>query len=325
MPCAVQQAGSTITSVSYANASAPEACPGATWNITYSARYASDDSAPGPQQSLTLPAAGAPPATSVRSCASIATLGALAGGLPANVCAQISDQLAAATGAPNDISGATAVYILRLSGATGKGQLPTYAGIDYSLTLQLPAAIPEPLRMFEGFQQSRAPIKLQDVSNTPGLLKSKGYYNVPTSLGNGAAAGLLVAVMGAFGSNNAGTYYYAPSDLLRANAAFGLPAPPFANVTNSNLSASDDGFTANSATGCFTAFSGACGEAALDTQTVSQFGAGSGADYGFGASVSNAANLNYTNEQVGGRAASQGGGGSGVHPAGGMRELRISA
>lgn len=99
---------------------------------------------------------------------------------------------------------------------------------------------------------------------------------------------------GAFGATNDFLYVYSPDDLAKASQAFEIQTPNVTDVTNKPYA------FANQPEGCYDPDSNdGCGEANLDIQMMTQYGVGSGVEWGFAAT-------NWTEQQFGNTTNQQG-------------------
>jgi hypothetical protein len=191
--------------------------------------------------------------------------------LPFNTCEQIAAQYTEFTGVPSDISAETVLYWYSPLAT----DVTTYVGLkDLDVSLTLSSGVQEPFRNFGRVHYASYDAMILAGTNTPA--EWRGIYNVPHYASN-AGAGLMASPAG---FTPQADYNFSPYDLATASRAFSYSVPSIASVTNTPL------FPANNPTAVYAAESGGKGEAALDIQMVTEYGAGSGAKFGFVAASS---------------------------------------
>jgi hypothetical protein len=255
LPCSVAaDANGTLQGVSFATQTNAAGCVGQV-AVFWSEVHADGSYVPQPRQTLN--------ATAER----VGTCGAAVrrsnGLLPGDTCAQIAAQYAQLTGVPSDISDSTMLYYFSPLAAG----VSTYVGLlDLVAVLELSSTVQTPFRDFGVVYFASYGLTGIMGPNTPDDWRR--LYNVPSTPSQGGA-GLLAAP-----ALYAGFAYYglSPADLVTANTAFGAPVPQVANVTFPVL------FPPNNPASVYGSLN--YGEAALDIQTLTQYGAGSGGEFG---------------------------------------------
>jgi hypothetical protein len=173
---------------------------------------------------------------------------------------------------PSEISDTTMLYYFspRAAGVT------TYVGLsNLNVDFTTSSSVQEQFRNFGQVYYASYYLENLAGANTPAEWRE--IYNVPRTATD-AAEGLLVAPALFVPEIN---YKYSPDDLATANAAFGTAVPDVASVTFPPV------FPANDPAAVYAPEIWGQAEAALDIQVLTQYGAGSGADYGFAATSNN--------------------------------------
>lgn len=265
LPCsATFDANSDLASVSFANASQAAACAGQL-TVSWSEVYANDSSLPGPRKSLKVVPK---PAGTCREA--VERSGGL---LPSDTCDKIRQSLDKQTNVTSDIGNDTLIYTYSPLDAG----VTTYVGLAGVVAeLQLAATIPEPWRSFGALKYAYMKRITMAGANTPSDLRK--LYNVPKRRLH-SAQGLLAAPALFVPCSN---YDISPADLSTANDALGAPVPAVQDVTNPPAMPANIPALVYTGAGCEA-------EAALDIQQLTQFGAGSGATYGFAAASNDTA------------------------------------
>jgi hypothetical protein len=264
LPCSVvTDENAAIQGMVFATTAHEAECAGQL-NVTWYETYADGKYAPGPRQSLTYTP------QPIGTCGDAVRRSH--GRLPNDTCAQIAAQYIEFTNVPSDISDDTVLYWY---GPVTAG-VTTYVGLkDLDVSLTLSSSVQEPFRSFGRVHYASYGSTILAGANTPA--EWRAIYNVPP-YANSAGAGLLVRPAGYAPQAD---YNYCPYDLAAASRAFNSLVPTVASVTSAPL------FPANNPAAVYAAESGGKGAAALDIQMIAEYGAGSGAKFGFVASSSN--------------------------------------
>jgi hypothetical protein len=172
----------------------------------------------------------------------------------------------------SDISDDTMLYFFgpRAAGVT------TYVGLsNLNVDLTMSSIVQQPLRNFGQVYFASYYSAILAGANTPAEWRE--IYNVPDTATD-AAAGLLASPAYYVPADN---FNYSPDDLATANAAFDTPVPDVSSVTLPPV------FPANNPAAVYSPVYAGQQEAALNIQMLTQYGAGSGAEFGFAASSNN--------------------------------------